>query len=74
MVDDRATDGAALDMPHGLSAAHADLDCMLVESAPGIAIAVEVWIARVELLAVEVTCRRGIVGDRPGDGAVEAPP
>src|SRR5438309_1849480 len=62
-------------MVHGcLFAAHADFDCPFVESAPGIPVAVKAWIGRVDLLAVEVTGRGGVVGDGPGDVAVEAPP
>src|SRR5260370_10511464 len=42
--------------------------------APGNAVAVQIWIARMDLLAVQVARRGGVVGNGPGDGAVEAPP
>src|SRR5437016_14669341 len=75
MVDDRPTRSAALSVSRGrFLAAHADFDGALVEAAPRIAIAIEAWIRWVDLLAVQVACRGGVVGDRPGDAAVEPPP
>ena len=46
----------------------------LVECAPGVAVAIAPRIARIDLLDIQVARRGHVVGDRPGDAAVAAPP
>ena len=50
------------------------LDLAFVEFAPGVAVAIAPRIARIDLLDIQVARRGHVVGDRPGDAAVAAPP